>query len=145
MVRIELLTDKVRRLRELVATLKRCLPADPNILSVDTDLRDLVAFRVYLGLQEVLDASSHVIADQGWGPAPSMREQLLILARRGVLEASLAAALADGVKVRNLIGHAYADVDPVKLYVAAAVLPDLIERFCVAMLEFGQRAYNDCG
>ena len=47
-----------------------------------------------------------------------------------------AASLADGIKVRNLIAHAYGDVDAEKLRSAAVALPDLLEAFCSDVLRF---------
>jgi uncharacterized protein YutE (UPF0331/DUF86 family) len=56
------------------------------------------------------------------------------------LRIALAAELGDGVKIRNLIGHAYAAVDPVRLHAAADILPDLLERFCTGVLAWSEGA-----
>jgi len=137
MVRLDLVRDKVRRLRSTLELLRRCLPAESSALS-HPDLRDLVSFRVYLGMQEAIDLASHVIADEGWGPAPSLRDQFGILSDKGVLEASLAGRLASGVKVRNLIGHAYADIDAGKLHAAAGELATVLDAYCAAVLSFAE-------
>lgn len=137
MVRIELVRDKIRRLRDTVAALRDALPANHTGLS-NRDALDLVSFRVYLGLQEAIDLASHLIADEGWGPAPSLRDHFTILASQQVLEPGLAMTLASGVKVRNLIGHAYADVDPAKLHEAATELVGVLNAFCVAVLGYAE-------
>ena len=137
MVRIELVRDKIRRLRDTVAALRDALPASHDGLS-HRDALDLVSFRVYLGLQEAIDLASHVIADEGWGPAPSLRDHFTILASHKVLEPGLAMTLAGGVKVRNLIGHAYADVDPAKLHEAATALVGVLDAFCLAVLSYSE-------
>jgi uncharacterized protein YutE (UPF0331/DUF86 family) len=98
-----------------------------------------VSFRVYLAMQEAIDLASHVLADHGWGPASSLRDHFAILERRGVIAAALATPLADGVKVRNLIGHAYAEVDPAKLHAAAKHLLTILEPYCAAVLAFAER------
>lgn len=138
MTQVELVRDKVRRLLHVGELLRTSLPDRPEALGSNEDVLHLVAFRVYLGLQEALDLASHVIADEGWGPAASLREHFEILARHGVLQPALAQALADGVKVRNLIGHAYGDVDPVKLHGAAALLPALLSDFCAQVLGYAE-------
>jgi uncharacterized protein YutE (UPF0331/DUF86 family) len=137
MVRVELIRDKIRRLMDTLAALRSALPATETELS-NRDTRDLVAFRVYLGLQEAIDLASHVIADEGWGPAPSLRDHFTILSARGVVDPALGAALASGVKVRNLIGHAYADVEPAKLHVAATELLGVLETFCASVLRHAE-------
>jgi uncharacterized protein YutE (UPF0331/DUF86 family) len=61
-----------------------------------------------------------------------------VLAARGVLDAGLAAELSAGVKVRNLIGHAYAALDPRKLHAAAVALQRLVDPYCAAVLAFAE-------
>jgi uncharacterized protein YutE (UPF0331/DUF86 family) len=137
---VELVREKTKRLLHVVELLAAGLPGQPQALAVSEDVLHLVAFRVYLGLQEALDLAAHVVADEGWGPAASLREHFEILARHGVLPAAVAQALADGVKVRNLIGHAYGEVDPSKLHAAALLLPSLLRDFCARVLAFAEGA-----
>ncbi|HET6281793.1 MAG TPA: hypothetical protein VFH73_12525, partial [Polyangia bacterium] len=66
MVRVELIREKIRRLRDTADALRKSLPSDAQPLRSERDARDLVAFRVYLVVQEAIDLCSHVIADQGW-------------------------------------------------------------------------------
>jgi uncharacterized protein YutE (UPF0331/DUF86 family) len=136
--RIELVREKIRRIRHVGRLLERSTPEDPEVLARDEDRLHLVAFRVYLGLQETIDLASHVIADEGWGPVASLRDHYEILVREGALGAETGALLSDGVKIRNLIGHAYGEVDPVKLQAAARVLPRLLETFCQDVLAFAE-------
>jgi hypothetical protein len=95
LVQIELVRDKIRRLRETIAGLRSALPAEVDGL-LTRDVLDLVSFRVYLP--------------------------------------DVANTLAASVKIRNLIGHAYAAVDPVKLHEAANELLAVLDRFCAAVL-----------
>ena len=145
MVRIDLVRDKIRRLRETLAALRACLPGGASALAGDRDRLDLVSFRVYLAMQEAVDLASHLIADQAWGPAPSLRDHFAILARQGVIDQALAAAMSSGVKVRNLIAHGYAEVDPVKLHAAAGAIPALAESYCAAVLGWAERAAGKPG
>jgi uncharacterized protein YutE (UPF0331/DUF86 family) len=140
MVRVDLVRDKVRRLRDTAALLRACVPESPVGLSGNPDALHLVSFRVYLGMQEAIDLASHLIADEGWGPAPSLRDHFTILASKGVLTDLVAKGLGAGVKVRNLIAHGYAVVDPVKLHAAAIELTSLLEAYCAAMLAFAESA-----
>jgi len=138
MVQLDLVRDKVARVRDAAAWLRDCLPASPNEMTANRNLRDLVSFRVYLVIQEAIDLCSHVIADQGWGPVASLRDHFTFLADKGVLPPSLAGQLATGVKVRNLIGHAYAAVDPEKMHEAALALLPLVDPFCQTILSFAE-------
>jgi uncharacterized protein YutE (UPF0331/DUF86 family) len=136
-IRIEVVREKIRRLRETRDALHRCLPREPEALR-DRDRRDLVAFRVYVAMQEAIDLAAHLVAEEGWGPAPDLRAHFSILRDHGVLEEQLAEHLAAGVKVHNVIAHAYVEIDPVKLHAAAGELGALVEPFCAAVLAFAE-------
>ncbi len=140
MIRASVAREKTRRLLHVVELLERSLPVDPAPLATDEDLLHLVAFRVYLGLQEAIDLASHVIADEGWGPVASLREHFDVLAARGVVAPATAGLLADAVKIRNLIAHAYGDVDPVKLHAGARALPTPLRDLCASVLRLVEQA-----
>jgi len=138
MVQLDLVRDKIVRLRETASALRACLPGDVASMTANRDVRDLVSFRVYLAVQGAIDICSHIIADQGWGPVASLRDHFGLMAGKGVLPAELASKLATAVKVRNLVGHGYADVDPEKMREAAATLVPLVDPFCNAILAFAE-------
>ncbi|MGA7743743.1 MAG: DUF86 domain-containing protein [Polyangia bacterium] len=138
MVRVDLVRDKIGRLRDTAAWLRACLPEQASAMAASRDVRDLVSFRVYLVMQEAIDLCSHVIADQGWGPVPSLRDHFGLLAEKGVLSSDLAGRLSAGVKLRNLVGHGYAEVDPTKMQAAASELAGLVDPFCNAILAFAE-------
>jgi uncharacterized protein YutE (UPF0331/DUF86 family) len=137
MVRIEVVREKIRRMRATLAMLARVRPARASALK-DRDAIDLVAFRVYLVVQEAVDIASHLIADEGWGPAPSLRDHFAILEQQGVIDASLSGELSSAVKVRNVIAHGYADVDVAKLHDAATELASIGERYCASVLAWAE-------
>jgi len=56
-------------------------------------------------------------------------DTFIFLSQRDVITAETAAAMQQGTKLRNLIAHAYGDVDPKKLFVAASAGIGQIERF----------------
>jgi len=139
MVQLEVIRQKVARLRDTTARLHACLPGAVADMVSDRDILDLVSFRAYLIVQDAIDICSHVLADRGWGPAPSLRDHFTLLADKGVLPADLATRLAAAVKVRNLVGHGYAAIDPRKLHEAAGELATLVDPFCHAILSFAEQ------
>jgi uncharacterized protein YutE (UPF0331/DUF86 family) len=138
MVQLDLVRNKIARLRDTASALRACLPGTAVVMRADRDVRDLVSFRVYLSVQQAIDLCAHIIADQGWGPVASLRDHFTVMADRGILPAELAAQLATAVKVRSLVGHGYADVDPEKMREAAVELVSLIDGFCDAVLVFAE-------
>jgi uncharacterized protein YutE (UPF0331/DUF86 family) len=138
MVQIHVVRQKVARMRDTGQWLAACLPSAAADMAGDRDLRDLVSFRVYLLVQDAIDICSHVVADQGWGPVPSLRDHFTFLADQGVLPSALADQLAAAVKVRNLVGHGYAAVDARKMHEAAHQIIALVDPFCEAILSFAE-------
>jgi hypothetical protein len=49
MVRLDLVREKVRRLKDTAAALRACTPLQASALAASRDTLDLVSFRVYLG------------------------------------------------------------------------------------------------
>jgi uncharacterized protein YutE (UPF0331/DUF86 family) len=137
-VQLDLVRDKITRLRDTASALRACLPGSLTVMTASRDVRDLVSFRVYLAVQEAIDLCSHIIADQGWGPVASLRDHFTVMESKGVLPAELAGQFATAVKVRNLVGHGYADVDPERMREAATVLVSLVDPFCNAILAFAE-------
>lgn len=146
MVQLEVVRQKLSRMRDTRQWLKKCLPAASATMEADRDVRDLVSFRVYLLVQDAIDVCSHIITDQGWGPVPSLRDHFTFLSDKGVLPAALASQLAAAVKVRNIVGHGYAAVDSGKMHEAAVEIGLLVDPFCAAILAFAEsHAGEPCG
>lgn len=98
-----------------------------------------MSFRVFLVVQGAIDLAAHSIAERGLGPAPSLRDHFLILRDQGLLDHALAEQLAAAVRVRNLIGLAYALIDPTKRHAAAVEIAGLVDPFCAAILAQADR------
>lgn len=89
-------------------------------------LQDGIALSLLVAVQESIDIALHVAADEGWGIPASYRESFELLARHGVIDDALAAALANTAALRNRIAHGYATVDLDRLW---AELPGGIASF----------------
>ncbi len=95
-----------------------------------TQLRvEQVAFNMFLAMQECLDLSSHIVSDEGWGTPATLAEAFDILEKRGVITPETTLAMRRGTRLRNLIAHAYGDIDPEKLFDAATSGVPQIARF----------------
>lgn len=100
--------ERVRRFRdELVGDVE-----DPN---EDIDYFELMVFNFQLSIQACIDIATHLIADEGWGAAPTTANAFRRLHEHGVLTQETATALGKAVGLRNLIAHVYGEVDPDRL------------------------------
>ena len=66
-------------------------------------------------IEGCLDAAHHVCSSQGYEIPRTNAEAMTVLARHGIVPDGLGAAMAQAVRVRNLLVHGYAEVDDRRL------------------------------
>nr|WP_207132022.1 DUF86 domain-containing protein [Halorhodospira neutriphila] len=69
-----------------------------------------------LSLEAFLDLGNHVIADLGLGPVDKSRDIPAILQQQGYLDAELAETWLRMIGFRNILVHAYLDLDRHQVY-----------------------------
>jgi uncharacterized protein YutE (UPF0331/DUF86 family) len=88
-----------------------------------------------LAVETVLDLGSHVISSEGWEPPGSYADIFRVLEKEGVLPSDLTDRLTAMARFRNLLVHAYAEVDEVRvLRILHTSLSDL-DRFVEILRE----------
>lgn len=120
---------KAERVRGRLARIRQAIAKGRAPFVADEGLLEQAAFNVFLAMQECLDIASHVVADEGWGAPATLAEAFDLLERHGVVTPGTATAMRSGTKLRNLIAHAYGDLDAGRLYDSAAAGVGEIERF----------------
>ena len=118
-------------LREAVAHLRRHAACSAAELAADADLRWSVERGLQLAAQNVLDVATHVCASAGREPA-DYAGAIDTLGEIGVVPRAFAARLRGIAGFRNVLVHAYLDVD---LDVVEQVLRTSLED----MAEFADR------
>jgi uncharacterized protein YutE (UPF0331/DUF86 family) len=133
---VGLVLAKLARLEQQIALARARRPATPEVLSSDLILRDALALSVMVALQEAIDITYHVVADEGWGVPDSHRAAFDLLAAHGIVSTELAARLSGAAAMRNRIAHGYASVEHARLW---QELPDglaAMEEFRTAIARF---------
>jgi uncharacterized protein YutE (UPF0331/DUF86 family) len=129
MTKLELVAFKTSRIQGRLERIRLGLSIGAEQFLSRVDLVEQVAFNIFLAMQESVDLSSHIVTDEGWGTPASLGDTFTFLHQHGVIASETAAAMRLGTKLRNLIAHAYGDVDPSKLFQAASAGVAQIERF----------------
>jgi uncharacterized protein YutE (UPF0331/DUF86 family) len=129
MTKVELVSFKASRILGRLERIRVGLAVGAEQFSSRVDLVEQVAFNMLLAVQESVDLGSHIVTDEGWGAPASLGDTFTFLQQHGVITAETAAAMQQGTKLRNLIAHAYGDVDPNKLFLAATGGIGQFERF----------------
>lgn len=128
MVDANVVSAKLRELAEKIARVRQHCPPDVKGLE-DKDTLDLVSFNLMLAVQTCADIASHLIADEGWPPAPTVSDAFREIHEQGVLSEKSASAMARAAGFRNIIAHGYARADVAQVFEAAVHGPADLERF----------------
>ena len=129
MTRLELVSFKASRILGRLERIRLGLAIGAEQFPSRVDIIEQVAFNMLLAVQEAVDLGSHIVTDEGWGAPASLGDTFTFLRQHGVITTETAEAMQRGTKLRNLIAHAYGDVDPNKLFLAATTGIGQFERF----------------
>lgn len=109
------------------------LPADPAALTPLSSATDTVVLHLWQAVQVVIDLAVHICVRLGLGSPPTYADAFRRLADAGVLDKALAARLARAAGFRNLVVHAYADLDLRRLHAIAVDGPPDLRAFLAAL------------
>lgn len=102
--RIDALLDYLERLGRFAAVERSEFVREP-------DVHHLAERYLHLAVESALDIANHLIADAGFEAPETYRDAFAILARRGVIDASLGQRLQSWAGFRNILVHAYLSID----------------------------------
>ena len=105
-------------IEQKLESLRRCLqrvadkcPPDPETLSRDPDLQDIVAINLTRAVQLCVDIGAHLIAGMQVPPPDTMGQTFDVLAMGGAIPEKLATQLKKAVGFRNIAVHNYGEID----------------------------------
>jgi uncharacterized protein YutE (UPF0331/DUF86 family) len=128
--------QKLTSLSEHLGRAKRRRPPTADALRADVDLQDALALSLLVAIQDAADIAFHIVADEGWGVPSSYAEGFEMLARHGVIDASLAADMGAAAGLRNRIAHGYASLDVQRLWQEMPAGLDALQRYAAAVARF---------
>jgi uncharacterized protein YutE (UPF0331/DUF86 family) len=119
--------DRLNRLEPLVALLDEVRAAGEQAYFDSSYTKLATQHALQLAVQICIDVGAHLIAEFGLPPADDYGGVFSRLEDADVLDADLAGRLRRAAGLRNLLVHAYAEVDDRKVWEALAGLDDLRE------------------
>jgi uncharacterized protein YutE (UPF0331/DUF86 family) len=109
------------------------LPADPGDLTPLSTATDTVILHLWQAVQVVIDLAVSTCVRLGLGSPSTYGDAFRRLAAAGVLDDELAARLGAAAGFRNLIVHAYADLDLQRVHAIASAGPPDLRAFLAAL------------
>jgi uncharacterized protein YutE (UPF0331/DUF86 family) len=111
MVDVEILRRRLDALIAYLERLERFAAIDKAEFVATPDTHHLAERYLHLAVESALDIANHLIADGGYEAPETYRDAFAILARHGVLDADLASRLQGWAGFRNVLVHAYLEID----------------------------------
>lgn len=104
-------------LEKKLAFIERCLRELQTLAKlerIESDVQEqrFVERELQLAIQVALDVASHIVSDERLAEPSTNAELFAALVRHGLLSAELGSSLVQAAKFRNVLVHAYVDVDP---------------------------------
>lgn len=125
----------VRRLREIGRRLAQLRMLRAAGRTSDLAVQAQVERHLQVAIQGAIDVALHVVADDTDRTPDDYGSAFLVLAEVGVIDSELAARLRLATGLRNLLVHAYLDIDPDRLWEHLDHLDDL-DGFALAVTEY---------
>lgn len=111
MVDAEILRRRLDALVRYLVRLEEFRNVDRGEFLRDPDVHHLAERYVHLAIESALDIANHVIADRGFEPPATYRDAFAILGRHGLLPEELSRRMQGWAGLRNVLVHAYLDID----------------------------------
>jgi len=111
------------------------LPQRSEELLPLTDTSDAVVLHLWQAVQITIDLALSWCVRAGLGAPPTYGDAFRRLAAAGLLDKALAERLVRAVGLRNLVVHAYADLDQQRVHEAAPSGPPDLLSFAAALLD----------
>jgi uncharacterized protein YutE (UPF0331/DUF86 family) len=133
------LEARLRRLADIVRRLRRYREAPRERFLADEDLQWLVERGLHLACEIVLDVGNHILAGAIGRPAEGYEQILTRLSAEGVLSKALLDEVGGLGSFRNVLVHAYMDIDAGRVHDALLRAPERFERFSAEILAWLDR------
>lgn len=105
------------------------LPDDPADFRPMSDATDTVILHLWQAVQITIDLATSMCVGRGLGVPPTYGDSFRLLAADGLIVSDLAERLARAAGFRNLVVHAYADLDLLRVHHAARTGPNDLLQF----------------
>ena len=129
----ELLAERAMVVRRHLARVAERLPASPTELRAATDASDAVVLHLWQAVQVVIDLAVAACLRFDLGAPGSYADAFRALARASIVEQELADRLARAAGFRNVVAHAYDQLDMARVHEAALRGPRDLEAFLAAL------------
>jgi uncharacterized protein YutE (UPF0331/DUF86 family) len=128
-----ILAERIASVQRHLRRVAQRLPPDPVAMRPATDATDVVLLHLWQAVQIVIDVAVSSCVTLGLGSPATYGDAFRLLAAEGVIETDLAERLVRAAGFRNVLVHAYADLDLARVHTAAVDGPHDLLAFLAAI------------
>lgn len=129
----DLLAERAMAVERHLRRVGDCLPPDPSGFRPASDASDAVILHLWQAIQIVIDLALSACLHLRLGTPASYADAFRRLAGAGALDASLADRLVRAAGFRNVVAHAYEELDMARVHRAAREGPADLRAFLAAL------------
>jgi uncharacterized protein YutE (UPF0331/DUF86 family) len=129
------LAERAAAVERHLARVAARLPAQPSDLIASTDASDAVVLHLWQATQVVIDLAVSVCVARGLGTPASYADAFRRLQRVGILDPGLADRLVKAAGFRNVVAHAYEQLDMLRVHSAASSGPADLRAFVSILVQ----------
>ncbi len=129
----DLLAERAMVIQRHLARVSARLPARAADLSPATDASDAVVLHLWQAVQVAIDLAVSACLRFDLGAPPTYADAFRRLAGAGIIDGDLADRLARAAGFRNVVAHAYDQLDMGRVYRAAVDGPRDLEAFLATL------------
>lgn len=125
MVDLEVVRRRLREIDRRLGGLEEIRAKGDMVFQREYGLQTQAERHMQLAIQAAIDVAVHIVAEDSALTPEDYGSSFLMLAQMGILEESLAERLRSAAGLRNILVHAYLEVDPRMMWASMEHLEDL--------------------
>jgi uncharacterized protein YutE (UPF0331/DUF86 family) len=132
----EIVRDRIHRIRRYVKDLDSFSRISKDDFLQNTERQYAVLHALQLAIEASVEIAMHICSADGLGVPSTYAEAFVYLEREKILDSSLGDDLRAMARFRNLVVHAYADVDIARVYEILTTRVKDFSRYLVAIEQY---------
>lgn len=132
----EIVRDRIHRIRRYIKDLDEFSRISQEDFLQNTERQYAVLHVLQLAIEASVEIGMHICSADGLGVPSSYAEAFVYLQREKILDSALGDDLRAMARFRNLVVHAYADVDMTRVYEILTTRVKDFSRYLVAIEEY---------
>ena len=132
----EIVRDRIHRIRRYVKDLDGFSKISKEDFARNTERQYAVLHALQLAIEASVEIAMHICAADGLGVPSTYAESFDYLEKERIVDPSLGDDLRAMARFRNLVVHAYADVDIARVYEILTTRLEDFSRYLIAIEEY---------